>query len=189
MAEIGREPAGLYPDKVALNDGRQSYTFAEVERLSTGFAAYLASRGVQRGDRVAFPSPKSATLIVAIIGCLKAGAAYVPVDSKLPPNRLAFILDDVAPRFVVASQARYDAVAPELATARDLIDEDRLPEYFAFGGEGVTLPDIDPGDVAYIIYTSGSTGRPKGVQIQHASVDAFYHAFVEVMPIDASSRC
>ncbi len=189
MASIVHEPARRDPGKLALDDGRRTYTYGELERLSTNFAAFLIANGVQKGDRVAFPSPKSATLIVAIVGCLKAGATYVPVDAKLPPNRLAYILDDVTPRFVVASQARFDAVAPELRSPTNLIDEDRLPEHFEYPGEGVAFPAISPDDVAYCIYTSGSTGRPKGVQIQHGSVDAFYDAFAEVMPIEPRSRC
>jgi amino acid adenylation domain-containing protein len=189
MADIVREAARLYPDKDALLDGQQSYTFQELERLSTNFAAFLLSRYVQKGDRVAFCSPKSATLIVAILGCMKAGAIYVPVDSKLPKDRLLFILNDVSPRFIVSSLALYEAIAGDLKIPSSLIDKERLPEYYQHNGEGVSLPRIEPEDVAYCIYTSGSTGRPKGVLIEHSSVNYFFRALAEVMTIDASSKC
>jgi amino acid adenylation domain-containing protein len=189
MANIIHEAARLYPDKAALLDGRQSYTFHELERLSTNFAAFLLSRGVQRGDRVAFCSAKSATLIIAILGCLKAGAVYVPVDSKLPKGRLLFILNDVSPRFIVSGSTLYDALAADINTTSSLIDEDRLLEYCQHSGGGVSLPSITREDVAYCIYTSGSTGRPKGVLIQHGSVEVFYRALSEVMTIKATSQC
>ena len=189
MAEILSDAAKLYPDKDALLDGQQSYTFQDLESLSTNFAAYLLSRGAQRGDRIAFCVPKSASLIVAILGCLKAGAAYVPVDIKVPKDRLLFILTDVSPRFIVSSQALYESVADEVSTTSHLIDAGRLCEYFQNESASVSMPRIAPEDVAYCIYTSGSTGRPKGVLIQHGSVAAFYSAFHEVMPIEASSRC
>jgi amino acid adenylation domain-containing protein len=189
MANIVHEAARLYPGKDALLDGQQSYTFQQLECLSTNFAAFLLSRDVQRGDRIAFCSAKSATLIIAILGCLKAGAIYVPIDRNLPKGRLLFILSDVSPRFIVSSPALYDAVAADLNTTNSLIDEDRLLEHYQYSGEGVSLPSITQEDVAYCIYTSGSTGRPKGVLIQHGSVEVFYRALFEIMTIDANSRC
>lgn len=189
MANIVHEAARLYPDKDALLDGQQSYTFQDLERLSTNFAAFLLSHDVHGGDRIAFCSPKSASLILAILGCLKVGAIYVPIDRKLPKDRLLFILNDVSPRFIVSSLALYEAVAVDVNTTSSLIDEDRLLEHYQYSREGVSLPRITQEDVAYCIYTSGSTGRPKGVLIQHGSVDVFYRAFSEVMTIDDSSRC
>jgi amino acid adenylation domain-containing protein len=189
MSKLVREAARAYPTKDALLDGQHRFTFGELDALSTNFAAYLLSLGVRKGDRIVFASAKSAPLIVAICGCLKAGAIYVPADRKLPKDRLSFILNDVSPRFLVASRALYDGVAGELSEPGALIDEAQLLEHFRFDASATTLPEIDPEDVAYCIYTSGSTGRPKGVQIQHASVDAFFDAFDEVMQITAESRC
>ncbi|HEX2691751.1 MAG TPA: amino acid adenylation domain-containing protein [Kofleriaceae bacterium] len=189
MATLVQDAARLYPEKDAIFDGQQSYTYGQLERLSTNFAAFLLSRGIQKGDRIAFCAPKTATLIVAILGCMKAGAIYVPVDRKLPKDRLLFILNNVSPRFIVSSQALYDGVATDLTTPSNPLDEDRLSEYYQHPSEGISLPDLTPEDVAYCIYTSGSTGRPKGVLIQHGSVDAFFPALAEVMNIDANSRC
>lgn len=189
MARLVHDSARLYPEKDALLDGKQRYTFAQLERLSTNFAAFLMTRGVQRGDRVAFCSAKSATLVVAILGCMKAGAIYVPMDRKLPKDRLLFILENVAPRVIVSSQAVYDSVAADLQSAISLVEEGALPEHFEHSAEGVSLPSVEPEDGAYCIYTSGSTGRPKGVLIQHGSVEVFFRALAEVMPIDDTSRC
>ncbi|PYP86885.1 MAG: peptide synthase [Blastocatellia bacterium AA13] len=189
MASIVCEAARLSPDKDALLDGQRKYTFSELECFSTNFAAYLLSQGVQQGDRIAFCAPKSASLIVGILGCMKAGAIYVPVDSKLPKDRLLFILNDVSPRFIVAAGTLYESVAEEVGSSSNLVDIDRLSEHYQYDGGGVSLPRIAPEDVAYCIYTSGSTGRPKGVLIQHGSVDVFYRALAEVMNVVADSRC
>jgi amino acid adenylation domain-containing protein len=189
MGGIVSKAAELYPNKVALHDGQQSYTFGEVERRSRDFAGTLVSRGVSTGDRIAYCVPKSASLIIAILGCLKAGAVYVPVDHKLPKSRLLFILNDIHPRIIVSSRAQYDSLAAELAAAPDWIDGDQLLEYAEDSVSSRPLPQPRPEDVAYCIYTSGSTGQPKGVLIKHSSVDVFYRAFADVMTIDAQSIC
>jgi amino acid adenylation domain-containing protein len=189
MATLLRDVAWSYPDKDALVDERHRYTFAELDGLSAGFAAFLLSRGVKKGDRIAFCAPKSAPLVVAILGCLRAGAVYVPVDCKLPKERLLFILNDIAARHIVASRELYDAVAANLVTASGLIDEGQLRKHCQHRRLDAALPAIAPEDVAYCIYTSGSTGRPKGVLIEHGSVDAFYRALAEIMPIGLGSRC
>jgi amino acid adenylation domain-containing protein len=189
MASLVCQKAGANPAKPALVDESCSYTFGELDSLSSNFATRLISLGVLPGDRVAFCSPKSATLVVAMLGCLKAGATYVPVDSKAPKDRLLFILNDVTPRAIVANQALYDGIAPELRGEVSLVDVRSLPELLREPAPSLELPRIAPGDVAYCIYTSGSTGRPKGVLIEHQSVAVFFDALAHVMTIDSSSRC
>lgn len=189
MANLISDVVRSYPAKDALVDEQNSFTFHNLDRLSTNFAAFLLAHDVQRGARIVFCSPKSASLVVGILGCLKAGAIYVPVDPKLPKDRLLFMLNDVSPQFIVTSRTLYDEVAGDLQTPSALIEEERLMDHYQYSSEGVSLPSISPEDVAYCLYTSGSTGRPKGVLIQHGSVDAFYEALAEVMTIDERSTC
>jgi acyl-CoA synthetase (AMP-forming)/AMP-acid ligase II len=98
MGDIVGEAARLYPAKPALFDGECGYIFRELEDLSTNFA-------VQVGDRIVFCEAKDALLTVTILGCLKAGAIYVPVDPKSPMNRLEFIFANVQRQFIVSSRA------------------------------------------------------------------------------------
>jgi amino acid adenylation domain-containing protein len=190
MAGLICQTARAHPAKQALVDEQCAYTFEEFDSLSTRFAQLLRARGVRTGDRIAFCSPKTATLAVAIVGCLKAGAVYVPVDSRLPKDRLLFILNDVAPQAIVSSQGLYDPVAADLHAPSILIESDLLAGYLRQGGgNDVELPRIAARDVAYCIYTSGSTGRPKGVLIEHGSVDVFFSGLADVMQIDESCRC
>lgn len=184
MADLVCVTGRADPDKPALRDGDGGCTFGELDAASSRFAAFLISRGVRTGDRIAFVAPKSVPLIGAILGCLKAGAIYVPVDCTAPVERVRMIVDDVAPRFVVADPALFDAIATGA-----LIHADRLGGCSSAAEPGTTLPRLGAEDVAYCLYTSGSTGRPKGVLVQHGSVEAFFRALPEAMPIDAASRC
>jgi amino acid adenylation domain-containing protein len=188
MADLVCAAGRADPDKAALRDADDGCTFGELDAVSSRFAAFLVSRGVRKGERIAFVAPKNASLVAAILGCLKAGAIYVPIDCTAPVERIRTIVDDVAPRFVVADLALCDAIAAGVRGRWEPIQIDRLGEYCGTA-EPVALPELTAEDVAYCIYTSGSTGRPKGVLIQHGSVDAFFRALPEAMPIDATCRC
>lgn len=188
MAELVRETARKFPNKIALCDGSQSYSFHEIDYLSENFAGFLMSAGVRVGDRIAFCSQKSATTIVAIMGCLKAGATYVPLDGRSPVDRLSYTLRDLAPRFLCSTRQKYDAIAVHcLGTV--LIDEEAVPYIFQQSSLQKLLPSFSSSESAYCIYTSGSSGHPKGVVIRHASVGALYKALEEIMPVDFTSRC
>ncbi len=187
MAELVCAAAGTDPDKPALCAADVSYTFGELDAISSRFAGFLISEGVRVGDRVAFVAPKGAALVAAVLGCLKAGAIYVPVDCRAPVERIRVIVDDVEPRFVVADPVLFEAIG--VGNRCGLIDAGRLGEYWQSAESGARLPRLTPDDVAYCLYTSGSTGRPKGVLIQHGSVEAFFRAMPAVMPIDAACRC
>ncbi|MER6961682.1 amino acid adenylation domain-containing protein [Streptomyces sp. NPDC000618] len=153
------------PDAVALASGDTELTFAELDARANRFAHALVGRGVGAEDVVALVLPRSVDLVVAILGTMKAGAAYLPVDPEYPAARRAFMLEDAQPALVV----------DDLGFAAD-------------------CPESDPGipvDVrhpAYVIYTSGSTGRPKGVVVSHAGIAHLVAAQVERFAIDATSR-
>jgi amino acid adenylation domain-containing protein len=129
------------PDAPALSAGGSSMTYTELNRRADDVAQRLRELGVTSGDRVAIRLPRSAEAIVAILGALKAGAAYVPLDPDYPADRLRFMLEDCGARVLVTP----DGVRLQRASA-----------------------DPAPLDTAYIIYTSGSTGTPKGVCVPHS---------------------
>lgn len=181
--------ARIDPHKTALVDERDEYTFGELGAASDNVARFLLSRGLQRGDRVVFCAPKTARLVVAILGCLKAGGIYVPLDPKAPRLRIQAILDDIRPRLVVACAAAYEVEAGELDSATAWIDVNDLDACFDHEATELVTPAIAAEDIAYCIYTSGSTGRPKGVLIEHGSVDVLFEALLDVMPIGPESRC
>ncbi|HTI51817.1 MAG TPA: Pls/PosA family non-ribosomal peptide synthetase [Planctomycetaceae bacterium] len=169
LHEIFEAQADLSPHRVALVDESQRLTYAELDERSTRLARWLRSEGIGRGDCVAFLVPRSAWGCIAILGILKAGAAYVPLDPDYPAERVDFILQDCRIRLLLTTST-CAAVSGDLSGKACPLD--RLMEELA-DQPAVRLTRNDtgttPADLCYVIYTSGSTGRPKGVEIEHRS--------------------
>ncbi|MFL5539303.1 MAG: non-ribosomal peptide synthetase, partial [Longimicrobiaceae bacterium] len=157
---------------VAAADG--TLTYGELDERSTRLAHHLRGLGVAPGALVALCVERSAEMLVALLGVLKAGGAYLPLDPDYPAERLAYMLADSGAR-VLLTQARLEgrlSAAAGVATVR--VDAD-WPAVAA-----LSAAPLDPGatadDLAYVIYTSGSTGRPKGVEVRHGGVANFLHS-------------
>ncbi len=157
--------ASKTPEAVALVFEDQSLTYQELDRRATLLAGALRCRGVGPEVKVGIYLERSVDLVVALLGVLKAGGTYIPLDPFQPAARLALILEDARPALILVHSDGLDLPAGE---ARLLHIHDLDPESIT-----VALPTIHPDQLAYIIYTSGSTGRPKGVQIAHRSVVNF----------------
>ncbi|WP_431973620.1 amino acid adenylation domain-containing protein [Micromonospora haikouensis] len=165
------------PDRVAVGDGTTELTYGELDRMSAAAAAGLIGRGVSPGDHVGVHMDRSSSVIVVLLGILRAGGVYVPLDVTHPPARRDFIIEDADLRLVVtdaASAASPDGVAT--VSVDDLV---------ATAGD-VELPVVDPGQPAYVIYTSGTTGQPKGVVVPHRNVLALMDATREEFALGPS---
>lgn len=153
---------------VAFHDG--SLTYAELVARSNQFARYLQQRGVQSESLVGLCLERSHEMPVALLGILKAGAAYVPLDPMYPQERIKHVLEDSRVRLLITHQRVKDAL-PQLGAETVCIDSDWREI------EKSAMANLDggrhPTSLAYVIYTSGSTGKPKGVQIEHRSVVNF----------------
>lgn len=157
-----------HPDKVAVRDRAGELTYRQLEDTSLGAARRLVELGVQRGDRVAIALGNRAEAVVAILGALRAGAAFVVLDPDAPAATIAHVLADCTAAAVVTEEGqplsseaggqRWTAIAVE-----DLLDG-------RAAGAGAELPATIPSDLACLIYTSGSTGRPKGIMACHSNV-------------------
>ncbi|HEX2058862.1 MAG TPA: amino acid adenylation domain-containing protein, partial [Actinomycetota bacterium] len=155
------EHAASRPDAVALVDGDRVLTFGELDARARTVAARLRSLGVGRGDVVAVAYPRSFEQVVADLGVLYAGAAYLPLDPAYPRARLELMVRDARP---AAAMAPEDVRGKLGADGVGFVD-------VAGGGETVRhLPELDPDDLAYVIYTSGSTGTPKGAAVTHSNL-------------------
>ncbi|WP_394833990.1 non-ribosomal peptide synthase/polyketide synthase [Pendulispora rubella] len=165
-ARFARQVA-LRPDAVALLFQGQRWTYRELDAWSTRIGRCLLALGVTREEPVAVCIDRSAAVVAAILGILKAGAAYVPLDPRYPRERLADTVRDAGIRRVVL-----DAPSSEWASL-DVVDVFHLPH--ATDDAGWHVP-VQREQLAYVIYTSGSTGRPKGVGITHANVARLFDA-------------
>jgi amino acid adenylation domain-containing protein len=161
--------AARTPEAVALRFGETSVTYAQLDRRANQLANSLRRRGVGTESIVGVCAERSPELVVALLGVLKAGAAYVAMDPAHPAERLRYVLEDARVSLLLA-QARVAASLP-----LDGVDVLRLDDdWFVVAAESDEAPvtGVLPGNLAYVLYTSGSTGRPKGVQTEHRSVAA-----------------
>ncbi|HEU5138275.1 MAG TPA: amino acid adenylation domain-containing protein, partial [Steroidobacteraceae bacterium] len=163
--QVDRDPAA-----VALSYEGQQLSYAELNRRANQLARYLRERGVRADTLIAICMDRSVEMIVSLLGVLKAGAAYVPLDPAYPEDRLAYLLEDAgAP--VLLTLSRMEDELP--VCAAQVIAVDRLrPELEQRDDTNLprTLTEETPGHLAYVIYTSGSTGRPKGVMVEHRNL-------------------
>ena len=152
------------PDVVAVRQGTTSLTFAALRDQADALAATLLAHGLAPGDRVAIAGRRSLHSVVAILGTLRARAAYVPIDASTPAARLDYVLQDSGARVLLVGEGMSVPTRPGF-TVLDIAE--------AIDAGAGTKPDRPgPGldDLAYLMYTSGSTGRPKGVLIEHGGL-------------------
>ncbi len=174
----------LRPDHPALECDDDVLTYGELDRLANGFATALQSRGIGTGDLVALYAEKSSRLFAAMLGILKAGAGYVPLDPKFPLSRVLGILEDADIAVAVCERDLSDALAGRTAVALVILDEiDEAP-----AAPPLQPVAVAPDDLCYVIYTSGSTGRPKGVLIEHRNAVNFIHSLRTVYRLTADER-
>ncbi|GAB08434.1 putative non-ribosomal peptide synthetase [Gordonia araii NBRC 100433] len=178
-----RSAAHRHPDRVAVVDeAGASRTYADLDWSSDRIAAALARAGVTRDAVVALAFPPTADMIVAILGVLKSGAAYVALDLASPAERIAYVVADSQAVSVVADDTSIGALpALDVPVERfgDLVAAD--------AADAAEVVPVGPGpeSAAYVIYTSGSTGQPKGVVVQHNSAVRFLRSMQELVPFTA----
>lgn len=162
--------AAMTPDAVAVVSGDVSMTYGELDARATGVAKELLRRGVGPESVVAVALPRSPELMVALLGVLKAGAAYLPTDPDYPAERVGFMWGDARPVLLLTT-ARTAVDLPDSCprlALEDLAPADRMP------GDRTPYSDraAHADQLAYVIYTSGSTGTPKGIGVTHRDVVA-----------------
>ncbi|MFE6750926.1 amino acid adenylation domain-containing protein [Kitasatospora purpeofusca] len=157
--------AAATPDATALVFGEQRLSYAELDARANRLAQGLAGAGIGPESLVALAVPRSAESIVALLAVLKAGAAYLPLDSDYPRDRLAGMLADARPAAVLSTDAW---PLPEVLAGHTVLPADAA----TWAELPADAPEVElgPEHAAYVIYTSGSTGRPKGVVVRHGGL-------------------
>ncbi len=167
--QLIEEQAICRPNNIAVMNGgwKHEYdvTYKELNDKANQLANFLRKKGVLPNMAVAIILDRSPELVISILGILKAGGCYLPIDTELPTERIKFILEDSQCRFII-SDLSHDPIKTN--SQIEVIDINNLKD---FSKEPTTIDNINtPKNLAYIIYTSGTTGNPKGVMIEHQSL-------------------
>ncbi|MGW0565385.1 amino acid adenylation domain-containing protein [Streptomyces sp. NPDC003016] len=173
------------PGAPAVRDARTTLTYSELDARADAVAHHLAALGVGPEDRVAVALPRTHELVVALLGVLKAGAAYVPLDPDYPARRLTHMLDDARPRLLLTTPAIHRRLPKSAVPSVHVAD---FPNSAPTAAQAVARPALLPAHPAYIIYTSGSTGRPKGVVVTHRGAGAMARTQSERLRVTPGSR-
>jgi len=184
VVNLFRHSAASHPHANALIFRDQRLTYAELDGKSEALARHLAAIGVGRENVVAILLDRGADFVIAALGAMKAGAAYLPLDPSAPASRLAFQLGDASPLALISLPAHRP---PREHFSGSWIDAGNLPDLPGTAH----LPDPPapgPQDLAYIIYTSGTTGQPKGVMIEQRSLTSLCHWFTRHYAITSEDR-
>ncbi|RYE96317.1 MAG: non-ribosomal peptide synthetase, partial [Oxalobacteraceae bacterium] len=190
LHQLFEDQAARAPAACALVADGQDISYGELNLRANRLANHLLALGVRPDDRVAICIKRSADMIVGLLGILKSGAAYVPLDPDYPVDRLAYMLGDSAPVALLTQESLADALpgasVPMLVLDgvidRDVIDSagDGNPDPAALG--------LQPAHLAYVLYTSGSTGLPKGVMVEHRNVLNLVQHHVELCGLTSADR-
>ena len=181
IAELFATAAAAAPDRPAVVDLSGALTFGELDERANQVAHRLRRAGVAPGSIVGLCTDRSTEMVVGLLGILKAGAAYLPLNFEHPPARLGHQLGEAAAAAVVTQEAllhRLPAFEGEVLC----LDRDRAE----LNAEPGTPPDLaaSPNDLAYVIYTSGSTGTPKGVAVTNANLCNYVQAIARRLGAD-----
>lgn len=181
------ESAALYPEAIAIEQGETKYTYSEVEYTANRLAHFLKSKGIASEEKVVILLPRCAQVPVTMLGVLKAGGAYIPLDPEIPAERVSFIMEDSGAKLIITS----DEILERISSIRNqyqIFNIDQLNLLDEFSGSKPDEINRSSNDLCYIIYTSGTTGKPKGVLLEHRNVVNYVSGAQLIYPIHHSDR-
>jgi amino acid adenylation domain-containing protein len=201
LQQLLQKSAARYPEKLAVWARGRSLTYRELDQRSNQLAHLLQERGVRKGDRVGIYFPKCVESVIAMLGVVKAGGVYVPLDPQAPADRIGYIIGNCGIRALITREDKRRGLdsatieslaftvlideAPKSSNGGSLIPWTMLSEYPAAHAPQVVLTETD---LAYILYTSGSTGRPKGVMLTHQNALTFIEWCADTFKITSDDR-
>jgi len=176
------------PHSIAVKHGGDQLSYIELHNMSGALAAKLAASGVVSGSKVGICLDRGMDMLVSVLAVLKCGAAYVPMDSAYPSERLAYILDDSSAPVLITQQCvreRMEQAGTQIqATVLELDSDTSWRDSIAIDSEA--LPKA--ADPIYVIYTSGSTGKPKGAEVTHAGEINLQSWYINALGVSESDR-
>ncbi|GAF07307.1 long-chain-fatty-acid-CoA ligase [Paenibacillus pini JCM 16418] len=183
------QQAGRTPDAIAAICDNVSLTYQELNERSTLLAIYLQAQGIVPDSTVAICVDRSLDMIIGLLGILKAGAAYVPLDPDYPEERLAYMLEDSKASVLLTQSELRNKRRQLFEKVEKVISLDQDWKESIQVAEGRTLKqNLRPEHLAYVLYTSGSTGKPKGVMISHRALVNFLSSMSKKPGLRAEDR-
>ncbi|MGH8017090.1 MAG: aminotransferase class III-fold pyridoxal phosphate-dependent enzyme, partial [Opitutaceae bacterium] len=176
LHELFEERAAAQVRAPAVTDARKSLTYGDLDARANQLARHLIDKGARSGECVALLFERSVDFVVAVLGVLKSGAAFVPLDAGWPEERKTAVIKNCRTRILVTA-----GLPPPAGTGHSLTIVDTLTDAAEIGAQSFSKPDagIRPDQLAYVIFTSGSTGAPKGVMIEHRSIAAHIESIAQ----------
>ncbi len=193
--ELFEAQAAMQPNAIAVKQGERQMSYGELNAKANQLAHRLRKLGVKPDERVAILVERSVEMVVALLATLKAGGAYVPLDPAYPAQRLAYMLEDCAPKAILTQAELWATLGAEMRRRADgavpVIEVE--VEGSDWAAESTANPssqqvEVSPHQLAYVIYTSGSTGQPKGVMVEHDQLRNYVNAVSEVLDLPQSAR-
>ncbi|MER5950466.1 amino acid adenylation domain-containing protein [Streptomyces sp. NPDC001904] len=191
------EQARQNPDADAVESGDERVSYRELDHRADRLAAELAARGIGADDLVGLCADPSADLIIGILGILKAGAAYVPIDPLAPIDRMSYVVADSGMKILVTTPELREQLPDAVCSSIDVVSTGALTgehttehsgQTPAGSGDGTHRPTLHPSQLVYLMYTSGTTGNPKGVGLPHTAITPWIQWAQDIRPIGPGTR-
>ncbi|MBE6052212.1 MAG: amino acid adenylation domain-containing protein [Clostridium sp.] len=165
LHELFEKQVEKNPDEIALIDGSRSITYKELNDKANSLAGFINEKGMGKNTIIGVMLDNSIELIISLLGILKAGAAYLPIDSGYPEDRISFMIEDSKLNCIITENKYENLLKDRKINIIDINNE----EIYLYKDRVINI-EKNPSTLAYIIYTSGTTGKPKGVMIEHKAV-------------------
>ncbi|RXK84775.1 amino acid adenylation domain-containing protein [Chlorobaculum sp. 24CR] len=186
LHELFQKQAVLYPDHPAVIDADGALTYSELNERADHIADALIRKGIAPGSRIGLCATRSCRTVAGLLGILKAGCAWAPLDPAYPSERLGYIIDDSALSQILTQQHFSETLSFCPSSLLLLIDDDMVDS----SATGPPAPvKTASGESAYVIYTSGTTGNPKGVCCHHKGVVNLLDDFQQRRMLGSDDRC
>lgn len=182
IVQLFEEQVAKGPDRIATVCKNESLTYTTLNQKANSLAKILKEKGVGRDVIVGIMTERSLEMIVGILGVLKAGGAYLPIDPQYPPNRIKHIIEDSGIKTLCTQNKLLDLVEHN-CEAIDLNDDTNYRRDF-----GNLDVELDRNSLAYVIYTSGTTGNPKGVMLEHKGIVNLVNTFKDDLKINETKK-
>lgn len=184
VVDLFRKQAKKTPDNYCVVFNDKKYTYKETDEITDRLATYLISKGIKKESVVGVLIPRCEFMVIASLGILKAGAAYLPLDPTYPKDRLNLMMKDSEASILIYNKKYSDVIDDSFTGFR--MDAD---EILSLNNEITTLPQISPSDMFVMLYTSGSTGVPKGVIFEHSNTLVTTEFVKRYFSINEKSHC